>query len=136
MASNPLLSLPSSLTHPSLSYTFVCEVFPLKPAATCVSSLSFALFLGTHASSHDSREPAHPLDVRAPILDLCVSLNLDLYVPDVAGVLKLAGLLGESTFSSSPTCLTVPLKRIKRRMHMSLCPSSFPRGGRRRPRRH
>lgn len=56
-----------------------------------------SLLLGTRASSHDLREPApHTLDVRRPILDICVSINANLVVPDVDGILTAVGLVGES----------------------------------------
>ena len=77
------------------------------------------LLLGTRASSHGLREPgSHRLDARDPIIDICVSLNLDLHVPDINGILTGVGLLGESL--TCPTLAPVFMKHINRRMHLSV----------------
>ncbi|KAF8495935.1 hypothetical protein F5888DRAFT_509998 [Russula emetica] len=54
------------------------------------------LLLGTRASSHDSREPApYRLDVRSPIIDIdvCVTLNADLVVPNLLNTLTAVGAI-------------------------------------------
>ena len=58
------------------------------------------LLLGTRASLHDEYlrgPPPRRHDVRSPILDVCVSLNLEVVVPDIVnGILTGVGILGES----------------------------------------
>jgi hypothetical protein len=61
---------------------------------------ALSLLLGARASSLDSREPApHRLDTRA-LLDVCVSINADLVVPNALGILTAVGLLGAPRFPS------------------------------------
>ncbi len=58
---------------------------------------TLGLLLGTRASSLDSRSPApHSLDTRA-LIDVCVTLNTELAVPDLLGIVLAVGLIGEST---------------------------------------
>ena len=60
---------------------------------------ALSLLLGARAS-FNSREPApHRLDTRA-LLDVCVSINADLVVPNALGILTAVGLLGASRFPS------------------------------------
>ena len=59
-----------------------------------------SLLLGTRASSHDSRGPAaHRIDVRSPIIDVCVTLDTELVVPDLLGILTAVGVIGEPIIS-------------------------------------
>jgi hypothetical protein len=92
-----------------------------------------SLLLGTRASSHGSREPApHRLDVRSPILDVCVAINADIAVPNILEIVTAVGVISESIFSSLTCPKVVPafLKRVNRRMHLSVGPSPVPRDGR------
>ncbi|KAH9975089.1 hypothetical protein BGW80DRAFT_1225415 [Lactifluus volemus] len=51
------------------------------------------LFFWARASSIKMREPAsHPLDTRE-LLDVCASVNADLTVPDLLGILSLVGVI-------------------------------------------
>jgi hypothetical protein len=93
------------------------------------------LLLGTHALM-DWREPAlDSFDVRSPD-DVCVSLNTELVVPDILGILTAVGVISESIFPSSPTCqsIIVPvfLTRINRPMPLSVGYSFVHRDERRR----
>ena len=55
---------------------------------------TLSLLFGVRASSLGSREPAaHPLDAR-DLLDVCASVNVNLEVPDILGVLKAVGVIG------------------------------------------
>ena len=83
----------------------LCAKTTLPPAPAHMRLFSalplLGLLLGTRASSHDSRAPAtHRLDVRTPIVDVCVNLNVDLAVPVIVrgGEPLLVGLIRESTF--------------------------------------
>ncbi|KAH8987195.1 hypothetical protein EDB92DRAFT_1818040 [Lactarius akahatsu] len=52
-----------------------------------------SLLVGARASSLQSREPdAHPLDAR-DLLDVCASVNAELVVPDLLGVLTAVGVV-------------------------------------------
>jgi hypothetical protein len=110
---------------PSFSYTFVWQDPPARGDMRLLPPLSvLSLLLGTRAYSHRSREPAlHRLDVRDPIVDVCVTLDTTLSIPG-AGVL---GSIGEFMFLSSLTCqkvVPVSLKqKIHRGMHLSVGPS-------------
>ena len=65
---------------------------------------ALSLLLGARAFSLDSRgQAAHPLDAR-DLLDVCVSLNAELAVPDDQGLLSAFGLIGESAFSLLRGC--------------------------------
>ena len=65
-----------------------------------VLSLLSLLFGGACASSLDSREPAPP-DVR-DVLDVCASVDTELVVPDLQGMLTAIGELGGSHFFPIP----------------------------------
>ena len=57
----------------------------------------FGLLFGARASSLSSREPApHPLDTRE-LLDVCASINAELNVPDLLGIVTAVGVIGSST---------------------------------------
>ena len=59
-----------------------------------------SLLLGGCASSLDSRSPApHPLDARA-LIDVCASINANLNVPDLLGILQVAGVVGQFNLHS------------------------------------
>ncbi|KAH9036469.1 hypothetical protein EDB85DRAFT_758455 [Lactarius pseudohatsudake] len=52
-----------------------------------------SLLFGARASFLESREPAaHPLDARE-LLDVCASVNADIVVPDVLGILSAVGAI-------------------------------------------
>ncbi|KAI0247441.1 hypothetical protein BJV78DRAFT_1245779 [Lactifluus subvellereus] len=52
-----------------------------------------SLLFGVRASSLDSRSPApHPLDTR-DLLDVCASINVNLEVPDLLGILTAVGVI-------------------------------------------
>ena len=58
-----------------------------------------SLLLGARAHSFDPRNPApHRLDVR-DTPDVCASLDIELVVPDILGILTAVGVISESTFS-------------------------------------
>jgi hypothetical protein len=58
-----------------------------------------SLLLGARASSLDWRDPApHRLDVR-DTPDVCGSVNSEIVVPDLLGILTAVGVIGGSTFS-------------------------------------
>jgi len=68
------------------------RLFRLLPTLT--------LLFGARASSFESREPApHPLDAR-DLIDVCASIETELVVPNLLGILGAVGILGESTFIS------------------------------------
>jgi hypothetical protein len=59
-------------------------------------ALSLLFGAGASASSLDSRDPTpHRNDVRA-LIDVCASINVQLVVPDLLGVLTAVGLIGGS----------------------------------------
>jgi len=62
---------------------------------------ALGLLFGARASQLDSRVP-HTLHAR-DALDVCASLNTELVVPDLLGVLTAVGLIGASTFVSKST---------------------------------
>ena len=71
---------------------------------TCFTSLmrlfhvvpTLGLLFGARASSLGPREPAaHPLDAR-DLLDVCASVNANLEVPNLLGVLTAVGVIGRS----------------------------------------
>ncbi len=60
-----------------------------------------SLLFGARASSLESREPAaHPLDAR-DLLDVCASVNVELVVPNLLGVLTAVGIVGQSNVTLS-----------------------------------
>lgn len=62
--------------------------------------LSLLFGVGVRASSLDSRAPVpHPLDVR-DLADVCASLDTELVVPDVLGILTAVGIIGGAPKSS------------------------------------
>jgi hypothetical protein len=68
---------------------------------------ALSLLFGARASSLDSREPAsHPLDVR-DLLDVCASINTELAVPDLLGVLTAVGVIGGLIFTLKSSCQSV-----------------------------
>ena len=62
---------------------------------------ALGLLFGVRASQLDSRVP-HTLDARDP-LDVCASLNTELVVPDLLGILTAVGVIGASTVVSKFT---------------------------------
>ena len=61
------------------------------------------LLFGARASSLDSRQPAaHSLDAR-DLLDVCASVNTNLVVRDLFGVLTAVGIIGQ---------FSVPLSQV------------------------
>ena len=84
----------------------MCEELPVPPARGIMRLLPalpvLSLLLGARASSLDSRGPAsNRLNVREPIVDVCASINAELVVPDLLGILTAVGVVGEFIFSSS-----------------------------------
>src|SRR6266702_4435547 len=54
-----------------------------------------SLLFGARASSLESREPAaHPLDAR-DLLEVCASVNVELVVPNLLGVLTAVGIVAQ-----------------------------------------
>ena len=83
----------------SLLYTFVREELPSRGMRFFTVLPVLSLLLGARAHSLDSRDPVpHRLDVR-DTLDVCGSLNTELVVPDILGILTAVGVIGESTIS-------------------------------------
>jgi hypothetical protein len=81
-----------------------------------------SLFFGARAFSLKSREPApHPLDVR-DLLDVCASINIDLAVPDLLGILTAVGVIGRSTSH----CIASALFLIECLTDVCLCLSALP----------
>jgi hypothetical protein len=84
-----------------------------------------SLLFGAHASSLDPRRPdAHPLDAR-DLSDVCGSLNTELVVPDLLGILTAVGVIGQfNTMPPAPNqfqvFLIVPL------IDVCLCQSALP----------
>jgi hypothetical protein len=113
---------------PFPSYTFVCAKTSVPQAPGDMRLFSalplLGLLLGTRASSHRSREPAsHRLDVRDPAIDVCA--NIDVILVTIGNV-----NISESIFFiiiDIPTLVPVFLKRINRRMYLSVGPSHLPR---------
>ena len=61
---------------------------------------ALGMLFGARASQLDSRAP-HAVDTH----DVCASLNTELVVPDLLGILTAVGLIGASTFVSNvPAC--------------------------------
>ena|ERR1700761_9101262 len=77
----------------NLTFTYLMRLFRALPI--------LSLLFGARASSFDSRAPtAHPHDAR-DLLDVCSSVDTELVVPDLLGILTAVGVIGQFNFPLS-----------------------------------